>query len=61
MLGLSDYRDSNQYRDSLGVFTIVMVDCQMTKPRKFCTSKISQYMLVHIVLEKSKFKFQLVL
>ena len=27
VLGLSDYRDSTHYRDSLGLFTIVIVDC----------------------------------
>ena len=26
-LGLSDYRDSTRHRDSLGQFTIVIVDC----------------------------------
>ena len=26
-LGLSDYRDSTDYRDSLGLFSIVIVDC----------------------------------
>ena len=27
VLGLSDYRDSTHYRDSLDLFTIVIVDC----------------------------------
>ena len=27
ILGLSDYRDSTRHRDSLGLFTIVIVDC----------------------------------
>ena len=27
ILGLSNYRDSTCYRDSLGLFTIVVVDC----------------------------------
>ena len=26
-LGLSDYRDSTRHRDSLGLFTIMIVDC----------------------------------